>query len=183
MSRKQKRIGYSMVSVSFLGGAFITSLDPAVVDWHMFLPTLVVGILGVIIANNALKREANSEGVMTTNLGNIESSINRIVSNLVTLNNEKLSIPAYEVRFEIDKKFREDLNLFADSRRSLGHRYGLQPYAEVMSSFAAGERYLNRVWSASADSYVDEVMLYLDKAQEQFIEARDKLKTVMEKKC
>ncbi len=51
-----------------------------------------------------------------------------------------------------------------------------------MSAFAAGERYINRVWSASADSYIDEVMLYLDKAQVQFIEARDILKAVMQKK-
>jgi hypothetical protein len=40
-----------------------------------------------------------------------------------------------------------------------------------MSHFAAGERYLNRVWSASADGYIDEVNTYLDKAQEQFVEA------------
>ena len=179
---QQKQIGYTMVGLSFLGAAFITSLDALTVNWHIFLPTLVMGILGVITVNKALKQEAHSEGVLTTNLGNIESSINRIVSNLVALNNEKENIPPYEIRFEIDKKFREDLTLFADSRRSLGHRYGLQPYAEVMSSFAAGERYINRVWSASADSYVDEVMLYLDKAQEQFIEARDILKAVMEKK-
>ena len=177
----QKKIGYSMVGVSFLGCAFITSLDALTVDLHIFLPTLVTGILGVIIVKKALKREAHSEGVLTTNLGNIESSINRIVSNLVILNNEKENIPPYEVRFEIDKKFREDLTLFADSRKSLGHRYGLQPYAEVMSAFAAGERYLNRVWSASADCYVDEVMLYLDKAQEQFISARDILKSIMDK--
>ncbi|RLA03330.1 MAG: hypothetical protein DRQ47_05355 [Gammaproteobacteria bacterium] len=179
---EQKQIGYIMVALSFLGGAFITSLDALTVDWHVFLPTLTLGILGVTVVNKALKREAHSEGVLTANLENIESSINRIVSNLVTLNNEKELIPPYEIRFEIDKKFREDLNLFADSRRSLGHRYGLQPYAEVMSSFAAGERYLNRVWSASADSYVHEVMLYLDKAQEQFINARDILNSIMGKK-
>jgi hypothetical protein len=181
MKMEQKNIGYTMVGISFLGCAFITSLDAQTVNWHVFLPTLVAGILGVIIVNKALNKEAHSEGVLTTNLDNIESSIERIVSNLVTLNNEKSSIPPYEIRFEIDKKFREDLTLFADSRKSLGHRYGLQPYAEVMSSFAAGERYLNRVWSASADSYIDEVMLYLDKAQEQFIDARDKLKTIMVK--
>ena len=178
----QKQIGYTMVGLSFLGGAFITSLDTTNVNWHIFLPTLVAGILGVTIVNKALKREAHSEGVLTINLSNIESSINRIVNNLVKINNEKADIPTFEVRFEIDKIFREDLNLFADSRRSLGHRYGLQPYAEVMSSFAAGERYINRVWSASADNYVDEVNLYLDKAQAQFIEARDILKAVMEKK-
>lgn len=178
----QKQIGYTMVAVSFLGGAFITALDPVQVNWQIFLPTLVVGIVGVTVVNKAIKREAHSEGVLTTNLEKIETSINRIVENLVDLNNRKNAIPPYEIRFEIDKLFRDDLTTFADSRRSLGHRYGLQPYAEVMSSFAAGERYINRVWSASADSYVDEVMLYLSKAQEQFIESRDILKAVMEKK-
>jgi hypothetical protein len=44
-----------------------------------------------------------------------------------------------------------------------------------MSSFAAGERYLNRVWSASADGYVDEVNIYLDKAQEQFAESLNRI--------
>ncbi|PCJ45775.1 MAG: hypothetical protein COA74_14985 [Gammaproteobacteria bacterium] len=177
----QKQIGYTMVGLSFLGSAFITSLDTNLVNWNIFLPTLVVGILGVTIVNKALKREAHSEGVITINLSNIESSINRIVNNLVKLNQEKSSFPAYEIRFEIDKVFREDLSLFAESRRSLGHRYGLQPYAEVMSSFAAGERFINRVWSASADSYVDEVSLYLVKAQEQFIDARDLLNGIMKK--
>jgi len=179
---EQKQIGYVMIALSFLGGAFITSLDALTVNWQIFLPVMAAGILGVITVNKAIKKEAHSDGVLSTNLGNIESSIDRIVANLVELNNDKKSIPPYEIRFEIDKKFREDLSLFADSRRSLGHRYGLQPYAEVMSAFAAGERYINRVWSASADSYIDEVMLYLDKAQVQFIEARDILKAVMQKK-
>jgi hypothetical protein len=40
-----------------------------------------------------------------------------------------------------------------------------------MSNFAAGERYINRVWSASTDGYVDEVILYLGRAREQFREA------------
>jgi len=178
---EHKKIGYTMVGVSFLGTAFITSLDANLIDWHIFLPTLVFGIIGVAIVKKAIIREAHSEGVLTTNLTNIETSISRIVENLAILNEEKNNIPAYEIRFEIDKKFREDLNIFAESRRSLGHRYGLQPYAEVMSSFAAGERYINRVWSASADSYVDEVMLYIEKASEQFIDAKDKLSALMSK--
>ena len=44
-----------------------------------------------------------------------------------------------------------------------------------MSDFAAGERYLNRVWSASADGYADEAMDYIDRARQQFEEARAKL--------
>jgi len=45
-----------------------------------------------------------------------------------------------------------------------------------MSCFAAGERYLNRVWSASADGYIDEVNAYLDKAQAQFADSLEKIR-------
>jgi len=67
---------------------------------------------------------------------------------------------------------REDLNNFANARESMQHVFGLQNYADVMSAFAAGERYINRVWSASTDGYVDEVRNYLNRATEQFREAR-----------
>lgn len=43
----------------------------------------------------------------------------------------------------------------------------------LMSAFAAGERYINRVWSASTDGYRDEVLKYLLKARDQFAEAHD----------
>ena len=44
-----------------------------------------------------------------------------------------------------------------------------------MSHFAAGERYINRVWSASADGYDDEAETYLKKAAGQFDEAKQQL--------
>jgi len=74
-------------------------------------------------------------------------------------------------RFEIDQLLREDLNNFANARESMKHIFGLQSYADVMSAFAAGERYINRVWFASTDGYVDEIHSYLDRATQQFREA------------
>jgi hypothetical protein len=52
------------------------------------------------------------------------------------------------------------------------HVFGMQGYADVMSAFAAGERYINRVWSASTDGYEDEVRRYIERAAGQFDEAR-----------
>lgn len=87
----------------------------------------------------------------------------------------KADIPPYELRFEIDRRFRTDLNRFVAARESLVHIYGLQAYADIMSAFAAGERYLNRVWSASADGYVDEAREYIGRAREQFVDAKSRL--------
>ena len=66
------------------------------------------------------------------------------------------------VQHRIDELFPGDLNKFVEARETIPHVYRLQAYADVMSHFAAGERYLNRVWSASADGYVDEVRTYLE---------------------
>ncbi len=94
---------------------------------------------------------------------------------MTRLNEEKLSINTYDVRHRIDELFVEDLNTFVQTRQSIAHTYGLGAYADVMSCFAAGERYLNRVWSASADGYIDEVNAYLEKAQGQFAESLEKI--------
>ena len=48
-------------------------------------------------------------------------------------------------------------------------------FADVMNDFAVGERYLNRVWSASIDGYIDEVQEYLGRSKEQFISAQTKV--------
>ena len=71
--------------------------------------------------------------------------------------------------------FTDDLNTFIEARESIAHSHGLAAYAEVMNCFAAGERYLNRVWSASADGYVDEINDYLDRAREQFAAGLDRV--------
>ena len=100
-------------------------------------------------------------------------SLNNILSGLELVNEHRQELPTHEARFEIDRLFREDLNTFADARESMVHVFGMQDYADVMSNFAAGERYINRVWSASTDGYVDEVNLYLDRALDQFREAHE----------
>ncbi|MDZ7770818.1 MAG: hypothetical protein U5K38_18035 [Woeseiaceae bacterium] len=46
-----------------------------------------------------------------------------------------------------------------------------------MSEFAAGERYINRVWSASADGYDGEAADYIAKAAHQFRDAQSMLHT------
>jgi hypothetical protein len=56
--------------------------------------------------------------------------------------------------------------------------YGLPGFAAVMGPYAGGERYLNRVWSASADGYVDEVEDYLGRALEQFHLASEALRSL-----
>jgi hypothetical protein len=56
---------------------------------------------------------------------------------------------------------------FVMARSTLIHTYGLREYAELMTDFSIAERNINRAWSASADGYIDEVWLSLERANRQ----------------
>jgi hypothetical protein len=85
------------------------------------------------------------------------------------------------LRDRIDTGLRPDLIRFADARESMVHLFGLQTYADIMTHFAAGERYINRVWSASADGYDEEAARYLGRAEEQFADAQRQLNAATRK--
>lgn len=168
-----KNMAFGFVVLAFLGGAFLTSLDEDTVNWTYFVPVMVLGFIGAFVYIKEANKAATHGDLLKNNMAILDRSLHNIAQNLVELDGNKEAIPTYEMRFEIDRLFREDLMQFADARHSIKHLYGVQAYADVMSSFAAGERYINRIWSASTDGYVDEVLLYVSKANKQFEHARE----------
>jgi hypothetical protein len=166
-----KTAGLIMVMLAFLGGAFIASLDPAAVDWNWMVPVLVAGAVGLWLHRKARHAESRADHKLAGNMHTLQRCLERILKNLEELDERKAELPVYDARFEIDRRFREDLNAFAEARESMIHVFGMQNYANVMSAFAAGERYINRVWSASTDGYEDEVRMYINRARLQFSEA------------
>lgn len=162
-----------LVILAFLSGAYLTSLDPNTLNWMLFIPIIVVGFIAAMMAKRAEAAAAKHDDVLTANRSELEESLSNILKNLEELDGRKDKIPTYEMRFEIDKIFRDDLFRFAEARESMKHIFGLREYADIMSSFAAGERYINRVWSASTDGYVDEVLMYVEKARSQFEHAKE----------
>jgi uncharacterized membrane protein YeaQ/YmgE (transglycosylase-associated protein family) len=170
-----KRIGLLLISLGFLAGTLAAIVDRDHVRWGYFSAALVVGVAGVFVARSGHHKMHKSEEKLSENISIVETTLTNIVRNINTLDSEKQSIDTYDVRFRIDELFLDDLAGFVEARESIAHRYGLTAYGQVMSSFAAGERYLNRVWSASADGYIDEVSAYIEKAREQFIESLNKI--------
>ncbi len=171
-----KKLGFLIITVGFLAGSLAAVVDEQNVQWGYFVAALIAGAVGIVLVHLGERQESRAEGKLTSNIRSIETSLGRIVENMTRLNTEKLSINTYDVRHRIDELFVEDLNIFVQTRQSIVHTYGLGAYADVMSCFAAGERYLNRVWSASADGYIDEVNAYLDKAQGQFVDSLEKIR-------
>jgi hypothetical protein len=173
-----RTLGFGLLVAGFLAGAYFASLDPVVTDWWRFVPSVAVAIAGVAILRVQQRLAATSSEKLSGDREILFTSLDNIVSNLDGLQRDRAALPAYELRFEVDRLFRDDLFRFADARGALVHLFGLQQYADIMSEFAAGERYLNRVWSASADGYADEASAYIDKAADQFRAARDLLASI-----
>ncbi len=165
-----KLIGFLMVTVGFVAAALASVLDESVVKWVWYVPSLALGVAGVVVIRRDIARHSKTEHHVAARIEAVEGSLTRIATNIDKLNADKHSVDTYDVRHKIDELFVDDLETFVDARESIIHRYGLAAYAEVMTAFAAGERYLNRVWSASADGYIDEVNEYLEKAKTQFAE-------------
>ncbi|GAA5215321.1 hypothetical protein ACFSJ3_11900 [Corallincola platygyrae] len=165
-------LGYVLLMVGALTAAFTTSLDPSTLPWGYYALAMLVGIVGLVLVKRHQHLEANDHTQLQENLGQLNEALGRIVTQAEALVERRHELPVHEYRFEIDRLFREDLNQFAEARYSIRHSCGVQVFADVMSPFAAGERYINRIWSASADGYLEEANSYLMRALEQFREAR-----------
>jgi len=183
-----KLLGFLLVTIGFIMAALAAVVDQSAlnesaveavdeaaeespVKWAWYIPALAVGIAGVVVIRRAEASQTKTEHHVAANIETIETSLAKIATNIENLNAEKDAIDTYDMRHKIDELFMDDLEMFVDARESIAHRYGLNAYGEIMGSFAAGERYLNRVWSASADGYIDEVNEYLEKAKDQFAES------------
>ena len=173
-----KYIGFLLLIGGFLCGAYSTALHTELTDWTIFVPAALAAVIGVIILKRLASGEATSEHVLSANRAELTGSLSGIVENLDQLIDAGETISVDRLRYEIDERLREDLRRFADARESLVHLFSLQTYADIMSEFAAGERYVNRVWSASADGYNNEARTYLRKAVRQFREASRQLEAV-----
>jgi len=172
-----KNTGFWLLAAGFLVAAYATALDTTATNWALFLPAAIAGVIGVTLIKRHSHGEAKSERVLSANRIELNESLGNIVRSLEHIDEAGNAISTADLRAEIDDRLREDLRRFAEARESMIHLFGLQSYANVMSDFAAGERYVNRVWSASADGYDAEARSYLGKAAAQFRAARQRLES------
>lgn len=170
-----RKLGYALITLGFLGGAYAIVAQTEGVSLVPYVIATAIGVAGVVIVRIGLRREASHEETMITNLEAVDTHLREIRSRVTDLDNRKQEIDVYTVHALIDSSLPVHLDSVAQARMSVAHRFGLQSYADLMNPFAAGERYINRVWSASTDGYIDEVHEYLGLAREQFDEAYEVL--------
>lgn len=169
-----KGLGYFLLSAGFIVAAYATALDVEQVNWMLFGAAAIAAVAGVLMIKRHAKSIAQSAEVLESNRNELRESIDNVVKDLREIVSNG-SLRGAALRDRIDTKLRPDLIRFVDARDSMVHLFGLQTYADIMSHFAAGERYINRVWSSSADGYDAEAASYLGKAGEQFADAQRQL--------
>lgn len=176
-----KVAGYLLLIGGFLLGAYSTALDIRTTDWTLFVPAAVIALIGLLVLKRAAAGNATSVEVLSANRAELQSSIGNVVARLNDIVERRDSIETDAVRTEVDSLLRDDLRRFADARESMVHLFGIQSYADIMSEFAAGERNINRVWSASTDGYRDEAHSYLDRALARFNDTKAQLDEALAK--
>jgi hypothetical protein len=172
-------LGHLLVWIGFLGGAFVAvARQDGLWSLPWFLVALAVGAAGIAMVRIGTRRLTRHEEKLVADITTLRSSLEQVVADVEALDRDKGSLDVYDLAGRIDETFTEHLAAFVDARESIAHRFGLQAYADVMSHFASGERYLNRVWSASTDGYIDEAHEQLGRSHEQFSEALETFRRI-----
>ena len=181
-------LGFLFLTVGFFGAAFITvrHADTEMLEWHTvewgwYLAAFVVGVTGVILLRTSVRGTETQSHKLDADLQTMDTSLNQLVSKIESINNEREKIGVYDIHQMIDDELMEDLGAFVDARESLIHIYNMQSYADLMNEFAGAERNINRAWSASADGYINEVWICMERARQQMTRARSLLHQYQQK--
>ena len=163
-----KNTGYLLITIGFIAASYVTVINVLQVNWPYFIAMVVISIIGIFMVRSTVNQETFHEDTLTSNMKTIEESLEQIVKDVKRIRSEINEKKPQEVHHKIDENLPAHLEAFVDSRKTIGHVHGLEQYANVMNHFATAERYLNRVWSASTDGYIDEINMYIVRSEEQF---------------
>lgn len=153
----------------------IASLWPTI-NWYLYVPALIVGVIGAVLLRQTRSTVNGGLGAGGTSLEPLRTSLAELLDKVGKLKNELPMMAPEEVVAFIDDRCVTHCNSFAEQREVIKSLLGLSQFGEIMSEFASGERFLNRVWSAAADGYMEEAYRSVQTAYEFFSAAERALK-------
>ncbi len=169
-----QKTGFIIIMAIFVVLSVVSIQDTEKVDWTYYSIFFAIGLFGVVMVQVGIRHSASHEDHVKASMQKVEEGIEGIVNAITKLDTQQ-DFDVYQVPKAIDALFPQHLDAFVSSRESIKNQYSLNAYADVMSHFAAGERFLNHIWSAASDGYIDEVKAYLPRCREQFEMVKEKL--------
>lgn len=181
-----KTVGQLLLWLGFLSGSLATvwridikSEDAAeawsTIPWTWYIVSAVACAIGALLLRMTKRSEGASTDQTLSGLGEINRSLSQLIENTKALKKTAGSIAPSRIAQQIDDTLADDFRVVGDGRDCVSAELGLQVFAEFMSRFAAGERAINRAWSASVDGYIDEAETCLDRGLEFLIQAQQQL--------
>lgn len=150
-------------------------------EWWLF----VVGCVGMLAGAVIVRRENARQlalGHADAKTGAGPDAVLHTIRTQLDALRQRLSrtSEATELHFlvleSVGQMIAEQIPSFIAARPVLVSRLGLAGYAQLMDHFAAGERQLNRAWSAAADGYDEEAVECLTNAAVLLEEAEQKMR-------
>lgn len=174
--------GHILLWTGFLVGAFVSVRSVEVPDapwstisWPAYVAALLAAIVGVVILRTTKRPVVVDSKGEAGAIDELSAILARLHATVEQWDKTSAKIPVYDVHGMIDEELADDLGRFADFREALIPEFGLDHYARIMTEFALAERTINRIWSASADGYVDEVQACLTRAVSHLSAARRRM--------
>ena len=161
----------------------LSSVEVPENGWHL-IPWLWYSIAaatcfaGVLLLHSSRRTTTQKSEKSAASLQEIAEALDRAIAKTQQLSKESSGIAPSKIVARIDGEIADELRTFADGRESMTAEHGLTLFADVMSPFAAGERAINRAWSAAADGYIDEATDCLERGLQMLSAARDELHAV-----
>ncbi len=165
-------IGQLLLWSGFVSGSLAAvystenAADPwATVNWTWYIISALVCIGGIVFLRIGKSVAKDDTETSEANFNSLPNHLHDVLGSIRKLQSEQQNLPPSKIVEFIDEHCADGLREFADARESIITNGGLSSYAEVMTQFAAGERAINRAWSASADGYLDETETCLSRAE------------------
>ncbi len=164
--KNYKTIGFVLMSLGFLAGSLALVFHPDRLATVPYAIAFVVTAIGAGLLRLGQAKTSGETEKVASDIETLRTSLGALVKKVEDLNaSDRSGEKLFDVCKRIDGECMDPINNFVDAREAISARFGLAKYAEMMDSFALGERALNRAWCASADGYIDEVNLCLERAE------------------
>ena len=138
--------------------------------WPVFVAGSLVCAVGLVLwrmaiaASKALEVDVASDKDPVALLAGLMAPLQSLGEDLETLDERQLGD-------RVDALLETYILPFAEVRRRIIDRFGMEAGAEILVVVAYGERLLNRVWSASADGHIVEARACFPEAHAALVEA------------
>lgn len=138
--------------------------DWSQIPWLWYGVSAVVCFGGVVMIQVNKKSSVETENKKLASLDELKDKLMAAIKATGAIHKAIETLPPSKIVERIDAELSPLLHEFAENRDRLTADFDLGVFADVMTNFAAGERAVNRAWSAAADGYLDEVSDCLTRA-------------------